>query len=81
MTVKELREQLQGLRDDQEVMFAYNYGDHWDTEVCEGFDSVERMDVVYSDYHERWRLPNDDADSDGASETDDERTKEVVVLR
>ena len=34
MQVKDLIEQLKYLDQDAEVHFAYNYGDHWRTEVA-----------------------------------------------
>lgn len=55
MTVSELIEELQYLeradKGDLEVKFAYNYGDHWRTQVAEGVKEVTEQMVTYSDYH------------------------------
>jgi hypothetical protein len=36
---------------DAEVHFAYNYGDHWRTQVAPSVASVEEGVVEFSDYH------------------------------
>ena len=51
MKVSELIEQLGYMDQDAEVHFAYNYGDHWRTEVAPKVDRVDVGSVVYSDYH------------------------------
>jgi len=51
MNVKELIEQLGYMDKDAEVHFAYNYGDHWRTEVTPKVGRVDEGAVVYSDYH------------------------------
>ena len=83
MNVKELIEQLGYMDKDAEVHFAYNYGDHWRTEVTPKVGRVDEGAVVYSDYHRMDKMvENDDGDFD--EETGEERVDEtlrrVVVL-
>jgi len=51
MKVSQLIEQLQYMDKDAEVHFAYNYGDHWRTQVAPSVASVEEGVVEFSDYH------------------------------
>ena len=51
MQVKELIEQLQDMNPESDVHFAYNYGDHWRTEVAPKLSRVDNGAVVYSEYH------------------------------
>ena len=51
MKVSQLIEQLQYTDKDAEVHFAYNYGDHWRTQVAPGVSSVFEGAVEFSDYH------------------------------
>jgi hypothetical protein len=64
MTLDQLIEHLKELRDeghgDKQVMFAYNYGDHWRTQVAAGVESAEPMQVVYSDYHQMHKVLDED---------------------
>ena len=48
MQVKELIEMLQDMDQDAEVHYAYNYGDHWRTEVAPAVGRVDTGAVVYS---------------------------------
>ena len=43
MQVKELIEQLKYMDQDAEVHFAYNYGDHWRTEVAPKVSQVSEV--------------------------------------
>jgi hypothetical protein len=83
MQVKELIEMLQGLDQEAQVHFAYNYGDHWRTEVAPRVDRVDEGAIVYSDYHRMDKIAEHD-DSDFDEETGEERVDEtlrrVVVL-
>jgi hypothetical protein len=83
MLVKELIESLQYMDQDSEVHFAYNYGDHWRTEVAPKVGRVDEGAVVYSDYHRMDKMVEND-DSDFDEETGEERVDEtlrrVVVL-
>jgi len=83
MLVKELIEMLEGMNQDAEVHYAYNYGDHWRTEVAPKVDRVDEGAVVYSDYHRMDKIAEHD-DSDFDEETGeeivDETLRRVVVL-
>jgi len=83
MQVKELIEMLQGMDQDAEVHFAYNYGDHWRTEVAPKVDRVDEGAVVYSDYHcmDKMVEPDDsDFDEETGEEIVNETLRRVVVL-
>lgn len=41
-----------------EVVFSYNCGDHWGTLVTDGCDDVEPKQLVYSDYHGKYTVPD-----------------------
>lgn len=82
MTVKELREALEDYPDEMPVVFAYNYGDHWRTEVAERVGDVEEGEVLWSAYH---RMPKTaDQDEGEPDEEDDGKSEEnvnVLILR
>ena len=83
MLVKELIEMLEGLNQDAEVHFAYNYGDHWRTEVAPKVDRVDEGAVVYSDYHRMDKIAEYDDEvefDDEGREIVDETLRRVVVL-
>jgi len=84
MQVKELIEMLQGMDQDAEVHFAYNYGDHWRTEVAPKVDRVDVGAVVYSDYHRMDKMVENEYDTEFDEETGeeivDETLRRVVVL-
>jgi hypothetical protein len=83
MQVKELIEMLQDMDQDAEVHYAYNYGDHWRTEVAPKVGRVDEGAVVYSEYHRMDKIAEHD-DSDFDEETgevlDDVTLRRVVVL-
>ena len=83
MQVRELIEQLEGMDQDAEVHYAYNYGDHWRTEVAPKVGRVDEGAVVYSEYHRMDKMvENDDSDFDEETgeEIVDETLRHVVVL-
>lgn len=83
MQVKDLIEMLQGMDQDAEVHYAYNYGDHWRTEVAPKVGRVDEGAVVYSEYHRMDKIvENDDSDFDEETgeEIVDETLRRVVVL-
>ena len=83
MTVQELMEQLGKMNPEAEVHFAYNYGDHWRTEVAPKVGRVDEGAVVYSDYHRMDKILDADGDcefDDEGNEVVDESTRRVVVL-
>ena len=75
-TVAELREQLQDLEDmghgDLDVVFAYHYGDHWNTQVAADVDEATAGVVSYSDYHQMNRVEEMGSDT--------EHTRKVIIL-
>jgi hypothetical protein len=75
MNVKELISRLKQEDPKAEVHFAYNYGDHWDTEVAPVVESVDQSEVVFSDYHSMDKLVDPEEDDD-----DDRTRRRVVVL-
>lgn len=67
MTVDELIAQLEQFPRDAEVHFAYDYGDHWRTQVAPKVTGVFEGSVVRSDYHRMDKLvalDDDEMDSD-----------------
>jgi hypothetical protein len=64
MKVSELIEQLQYMDQDAEVHFAYNYGDHWRTEVAPAVTAVSEGVVEYSDYHRMDKVAEDYEDGE-----------------
>jgi hypothetical protein len=84
MQVKELIEMLQGLDPEAQVHYAYNYGDHWRTEVAPKIDRVDVGSVVYSDYHRMDKMVENEYDTEFDEETGeeivDETLRRVVVL-
>ena len=83
MQVKELIEMLQDMNQDADVHFAYNYGDHWRTEVAPKVGRVDEGAVVYSEYHRMDKMLEDDGDcefDDEGNERLDETLRRVVVL-
>jgi hypothetical protein len=81
MLVKELIESLQYMDQNAEVHFAYNYGDHWRTEVAPKVSQVSEGVVEYSDYHRMDKLVTDEEDCYD-EETGDYKTdvRKVVVI-
>jgi hypothetical protein len=81
MLVKELIESLKYMDQDAEVHFAYNYGDHWRTEVAPRISRVFDGVVEYSDYHRMDKLVEDEEDCYD-EDTGDYKTdiRKVVVI-
>lgn len=78
MTARELIEELQSLDEndlDKEVVFAYGYGDHGRNTVVDKVKSIDVLLAVYSDYHNRFKLPKDDEDIE-----DSDKQQTFVVL-
>jgi len=78
MTVQELIVQLLTLNPDAEVHFAYNYGDHWHTQVAPKVEEVSMGIVQYSDYHGMDRLMDEDGMNE--DEGDFEGTRSAVII-
>ena len=60
MKVKDLIKKLSMMEQDSEVHFSYNYGDHWRTQVAPEVESVEEGIVTYSDYHNMYKVEDDE---------------------
>jgi tRNA/tmRNA/rRNA uracil-C5-methylase (TrmA/RlmC/RlmD family) len=83
MQVKDLIEALQCMDPEADVHFAYNYGDHWRTEVAPRISGVREGVVEFSDYHRMDKLVTIEEDYDIYDEdTNETRTevRRVVVL-
>jgi hypothetical protein len=83
MTVQELIDELAYMNKDAEVHFAYNYGDHWRTEVAPKVGRVDEGAVVYSEYHRMDKMLEEEYDvefDDDGNEVTDETRRRVVVL-
>jgi len=78
MTVQELMEQLGYMDPNAEVHFAYNYGDHWRTEVAPRVGRVDEGVVEYSEYHRMDKIANEDYDDE--EEVAQDAQRRVVVL-
>jgi hypothetical protein len=78
MKVSQLIEQLQFMDKDAEVHFAYNYGDHWRTEVAPKISRVSEGVVEYSEYHRMDKMANEDYDDEDEATVASQRR--VVVL-
>ncbi len=80
MNVKELRELLEHMEDEghaeREVLFAYNYGDHWRTQVAAMIDNCDVGAVKYSSYHSMDKVV-DSYDEEGGEE---EGCRRVVII-
>ena len=75
LTVAQLIEQLQSMPQEAQVVYAYNYGDHWRTQVAECVQTVEEKEVQWSAYHSMPKLVDLDDDHH-----DDDKSVDVVVL-
>lgn len=75
MTAQELIDELQdsGMDLDLPIHFAYNYGDHWNTEVAPEVGSVDGDNIIKSPYHNCYKTVEETNDDDGS--------KEVIILR
>jgi hypothetical protein len=81
-TKAELIQELEQFDDDTPVMFMYNYGDHWRTNVAEGIKSVEESNVVWSDYHRMYKEePERDYHDDDEDEPTNPTTQAVIIIR
>ena len=80
MQVKELIEMLGYMDQEAEVHFAYNYGDHWRTQVAPKVDNVEQGVVEYSAYHSMDKMVDDEDCYDEDTGDYKEGVRKVVVL-
>jgi hypothetical protein len=80
MKVAELVEMLGYMDQEAEVHFAYNYGDHWRTQVAPKVDNVEQGVVEYSSYHSMDKIVDDEDCYDEETGDYKEDVRKVVVL-
>ena len=80
MKVSQLIEELGFMDPEAEVHFAYNYGDHWRTQVAPTVDSVEQGVVEYSSYHSMDKMVDEDDCYDEETGDYKEDVRKVVVL-
>ena len=80
MQVSQLIEMLGYMDPEAEVHFAYNYGDHWRTQVAPKVDSVGERVVEYSSYHSMDKIVEDDDCYDEETGDYAEGVRKVVVL-
>jgi hypothetical protein len=71
MTVRDLKEMLEGQDDSMEVHIAYNFGDYWRTQVAPKASDADTAMVKYSDYHRMDKIDEED---------DDDNSREVFVI-
>ena len=80
MKVSQLIEQLQGMNPEAEVHYAYNYGDHWRTEVAPKVDRVDEGVVEFSEYHRMDKMVDYEDCYDEETGDYREDVRKVVVL-
>jgi len=78
MLVRDLIELLESFDADMEVHFAYNYGDHWRTEVSPKVSDVREGVVEYSEYHRMDKVADEDYDDEDPDVVDSQRR--VVII-
>ena len=78
MKVAELIEHLKYLDQEADVHFAYNYGDHWRTQVAPRVSQVNDGVVKFSEYHRMDKLMDEHEMHE--NEGDFEGTRRVVVI-
>jgi hypothetical protein len=78
MLVRDLIELLEGYDADMEVHFAYNYGDHWRTEVAPKISNIREGVVEFSDYHRMDKVANEDYDDEDEQTVESQRR--VVII-
>lgn len=67
MTVAELMDLLENEDPEIEVVFSYDYGDHWNTDVAQPVKCVEMLPCVKSSYHRMLKVcPADEEPEEGA---------------
>jgi len=80
MKVKDLIGELQCMDQNAEVHFAYNYGDHWRTQVAPSVDEVSEGVVEFSSYHSMDKVVDDEDCYDEETGGYKEGVRPVVIL-
>src|SRR4051812_49375318 len=76
MTVAQLREELEQFDDDKVVLFSYNYGDYWRTQVAERAQQVTTQRVKWN---ARLDMPEVEEDDGEDGEVDYDWVEVVVI--
>jgi len=76
MLVKELIAALKKVPQDVEVLFTYNSGDYWRTQVAASINQLDTGYVVWSQYHDMHKV----IDLDDNDEDDEDNMPKTVVL-
>jgi len=63
MTVGQMIAILEEFDEETPVVFAYNYGDHWDTKVVECVVEIDEHGTSYSEYHRQDKLDENSEDT------------------
>jgi hypothetical protein len=79
-TTAELIDLLQQYPSDMPVMFGYNYGDYWRTEVAEPIEQVDTEEVAFSAYHGKGKIVEYNYESERHEEEEEEEVSTVRVL-
>lgn len=79
MRVRDLIDSLKEMDQDATVHFAYNYGDHWHTQVAPEIEEVNEGRVVHSNYHNMPRVV-ELYDEDGEDVPEADSASNVVIL-
>lgn len=74
MNVGQLKKLLENIDDSTPVHFVYDYGDHGNTDVTTEVADVEEGCVLWSDYHDMFKV------APAVMQADDDRKTEAVVL-
>lgn len=80
MLVAELIAKLKKLDPSAEVYLSFGYGDRLRTTVAEEVTTVEEQKLTWSNYHESYRVPDDDFDDSKEDENEDHPNISAVVL-
>ena len=73
MTVKELKNILDGLDQDMEVYYQYPSGDYWRSKIAAEISRADQTEIEYSEYHQKMTVCGEIED--------DNETKTVIVLQ
>lgn len=57
-----------------DILFGYDYGDHWHTTVAASITDVLETNVKYSNYHNMNKVVDNE-------EADEEETTQVILLQ
>jgi hypothetical protein len=78
MRVKDLMEYLEDFDPESEVVFSYNYGDHWRTQVAAPVEYIDEGQVVYSEYHRQDKVVERDEDEEDSEPNP--KVRDVVII-